>query len=125
MKTIQDILNQLDVFKIKPKDDFVEVTLPVYLFMNWDLNSVKLKIKPINSGYIISDTENTFKEFNNSPSFYYDLFVKSNNRNFGIKLDNETLYKKYENNFSIVCALDKFNRFFINLDDFIIENNLC
>ncbi len=125
MKTIQDILNQLDVFKIKPKDDFVEVTLPIYLFMNWDLNSVELKIKPIDSGYIISDTGNTFKEFNNSPSFYYDLFVKSNNRNFGIKLDNETLYKKYENNFNIVCALDEFNRFFISLDDFIIENNLC
>lgn len=55
MKTIQDILNQLDVFLIKPKDDFVEVTLPIYLFMNWDLNSVELKIKPIDSGYIISE----------------------------------------------------------------------
>ena len=54
MKTTQEILKQLDNFYCKEKDGYVEVSLPVALWMNW--NCVVLRIKPTENGYIITDT---------------------------------------------------------------------
>ncbi len=123
MKTIQDILKQLEILSIKSDDDHVTITLPVCLYMNW--NCVELIIKPTEKGYVITDTGDNFNRFNNVASYYYDLFIKSGNRFYDIQLDNETIFKEYEFNFSIIAALDEFIRFFANLDDFVLDNNLC
>lgn len=122
MKTTQDIIKQLDVFYCKEKDNYVEVSLPVALWMN--CNCIVLKIKPTEKGYIITDTGDNFKEFNKCASFYYNKFVDSCKCSYDINLDGETLYKEYENNVSIIVGIDEFVRFLVRLDDYILDNNL-
>ncbi len=122
MKTTQDILKQLDNFYYKEKDGYVEVSLPVALWMN--CNAVVLRIKPTPNGYIITDTGDNFKEFNNNASFYYDRFLKNCKYTYDIKLDGETLYKEYAFNTSIIVGIDEFVRFLIRLDDYILDSNL-
>mgnify|MGYP004733136681 CR=1 FL=1 len=124
MKTKKELLKQLEILSVKANDEFIEIVLPVYLRMNSDNNALILKIKPTEGGFMITDTGNHFNEFNNDASYYYDLFVKNNGNDYKIRLYNEILYKSYPDNFSVICAIDEFVRFFIKLDDFISENNL-
>ena len=124
MKTKKELLKQLEILSVKANDEFIEIVLPVYLRMNSDNNALILKIKPTEGGFMITDTGNHFNEFNNDASYYYDLFVKYNGNDYKIRLYNEILYKSYPDNFSVICAIDEFVRFFIKLDDFISENNL-
>lgn len=122
MKTTLDILKQLDMFYCKEKDDYVEVSLPIAMWMN--CNCIVLRIKPTENGYVITDTGDNFKEFNQKASFYYDKFVGSHDNTYDIKLDGEMLYKEYEYNVSIIVGIDELVRFLVKLDDYILDNNL-
>ena len=45
---------------------------------------------------------------------------KDKNNHYDIKLENNYLYKKYEEDYSVIRAVDEFVRFFIYLDDYIL-----
>ena len=120
---MENIIEELEYFKPKQKKGFVEIKLPVAIRLYNDC--LILKILPIKDGYVISDIGDTFSDFNENTKYYYDLFMeKDKHDHYGIKLHKEIILKKYNDNFNINVAINEFVRFFIDLDNFIIDNNL-
>ena len=120
---MQDYFKNLEVFSPIKKDKFVEIVVPVAMDINYNL--LKLTIIPLENGYVICDDGKTFKNFNNSTDYYLNLFNEKNpNHSFEIKLKNDRIFKQYPDNFNIQVAVNEFVRFFVYLDDFILDNNI-
>ena len=117
------IVDKLELFKPTMKEKYVEIVLPVAIKIYNDC--LTLRIIPYKDGFIVSDDAKTFSEFNESTNYYYDLFMQDNkNNHYDIKLYNNLIYKQYPDNFNLTFAINEFIRFFIDLDNFIKNNNL-
>ena len=58
----------------------------------------------------------------NSCKYYYDLFMQNDlNCHYDIKREGAYLYKKYDSERSVRTAVDEFVKFFVYLDDFMLE----
>ena len=117
------IIEKLTLFTPIVKEKHIEIVLPVAVKIYNDCLS--LHITPKSDGFTISDDAKTFSQFNKSTKYYYDLFMQNDkNNHYEIKLNNNLIYKKYPDNFNLTFALNEFIRFFIDLDNFIKDNNL-
>ena len=117
------IIDKLDLFKPTIKEKFVEIVLPVAIKIYNDC--LTLRVIPYKDSFIISDDAETFSEFNESTEYYYNLFMQNDKHNhYDIKLYNKLIYKKYPDNFNLTFAINEFIRFFIDLDNYVKENNL-
>lgn len=119
---MQDYFKDLGVFNPKQKEKFIEITVPVVTKMNYGI--LTLKVLPLEKGYIICDDGQTFDEFTYDTKYYYDLFMEKTNRHYNIQLDGDRIYKQYPYDYNIEVAVNEFVRFFVYLDDFIIDNNI-
>lgn len=120
---MENIIELLNHFKPIQKNGYIELKLPVVMRI-YDA-CLTLYLTENKDGYIISDNGETFYDFNRPAKYYYDLFIEKNvNKNFEINFSKNFIYKKYSNNFNINVAINEFIRFFISLDDFILDNNL-
>ena len=99
------------------------IELPVVLDFNYQ--RLTLYIYPVDDGYIISDDGQTFYEHSFDTEHYISLFNKEDGENHhGIGIDGDFIKKKYDYDYSLLCAIDEFIRFFIRLDDFMNKNDL-
>lgn len=119
---MQDYFKNLGVFKVIKNDNLIQITIPLAININYNL--LKLNIAIDSNGYTICDDGKTFKNLNNSANFYYNLFIKNSNQHFDIQLRDNKLIKQYPDNFNIQVAINEFVRFFVYLDDYIIDNNI-
>ena len=120
---MQDIMKILKNHTPQQKDGFAQITLPVVLLVSGGL--LTLKITQNEEFYTISCEEDMFSECNGSQEFYYDIFKKHDkNYHYEIQIKNNIIFKQYKNDFNLVVAINEFIRFFILLDDFIINNNV-
>ena len=120
---MQNYYEDLKIFQPSKNGENIDITVPVIMDMNYGI--LKLSIIPNENGYTVCDDGKNFSEFSHSAKYYYDLFMKKNkNLNFDIKLDGETIYKNYPDNFNVIVAVNEFIRFFVYLDDFILKNNI-
>ena len=120
---MQDYIKNIEVFNPTYHEKFTEITVPVAMDMNYNL--LKLRIIPVEKGYIICDDGKAFKKFNDTTEYYYKLFVEKNpDRHYQIKLKGDIICKQYPDNFNIQVAINEFVRFFVYLDDFIMDNNI-
>ena len=57
---------------------------------------------------------------------YFEAFMKyDRGYHYDIEIgEDEVIFKEYDAEFSIVVAIDEFVRFFIMLDDFVINNDV-
>ena len=118
------ILRCLDMCKVKEEENYYEIELPIITFFNQQL--ITLRLYPRDDGYYVSTDGTTFDEYVEYASSecekYYGLFVQNNpNYHYDIKRDGAYLYKKYEPNHSARHAVDDFVKFFVHLDEYILE----
>ena len=123
---MQDIFKRLkNEFSAKQRKNYIDIAIPVVMRTNGGL--LNLRIKPKVDCYEIIGLSNLFSEItaDESQDFYYQIFEKyDNNYHYEIKLKNNKLHKEYSIETNIVVAIDEFIRFFIMLDDFMINNNV-
>lgn len=120
---MRNFMKELEIFKPIQKNEGVEITLPVILWMN--NTCLCLQISQTNDGFIISDSGDNFDDFNNIAEYYFNLFIQNNkNDHFDIKIKNSLIYKNYTENYSLNVAINEFIRFFIDFDNFIVNNNI-
>ena len=99
------------------------IELPVVLYFNHQ--RLSLQILPLDDGYCISDDGQTFAELSQSPEYYMSLFeAQDKHYHFHIREHNGFLYKQYRFDHSLMAALDQFIRFFVYLDDFMLNNEI-
>ena len=117
--------NQLKICKWESinNGEYFQIELPVVLYFNYQ--RLVLNIYPLDDGYYISDTGDTFIEYKLDPIYYYDLYVETDEHNhYNIKFKKNYLYKIYQYDYSLLSAIDEFVRFFIHLDEFMISSNI-
>lgn len=119
---MQDYFKNLEAFKPIKNENSIEIVIPVAMDINNNLP--KLTVTKIDGGYTICDDGKTFKNLNNSANYYYNLFIKNSNQHFDIQLRDNKLIKQYPDNFNIQVAINEFVRFFVYLDDYIIDKNI-
>lgn len=121
---IKSILESLSDFSPKLQDNYIEVSFPVV--MNVSFSYLRLRIVPREQTYKIYCPDDLFREKNDSQKRYFDIFMKwDKSYHYGMQIDeNHLIYKEFKNNYNPLCAIDEFIRFFILLDDFIMDNNV-
>lgn len=123
---MQDILKRLkNEFAVKERKNYIDVTIPVVMCTNGGL--IDLRIKEKEDGYKITCLSNLFLEANVSSDneFYYKIFDKyDNDYHYDMQIKNGKVYKEYNSDQNIVVAINEFVRYFIKLDDFIINNDV-
>ena len=118
------ILRALDMLKINETEEYYEIELPVITFFNQQLITLRLYVT--DDGYYVCTDGTTFNEYveyaEEDCKKYYNLFVGDNpNCHYDIKREGAYLYKKYEGNHSARHAVDDFVKFFVHLDEYILE----
>ena len=118
------IERSLDMCKINKTEEYYEIELPVITFFNQQL--ITLRIYPLDDGYYISTDGFTFDEYPEySASYcekYYNLFMeKDSHCHYEIQREGAYLYKKYASNHSARHAIDDFVKFFVYLDEFMLD----
>jgi len=123
MKNIFKILSS--EFSAKQMKNCIKVTLPVVINVSGTL--IDLRIKQNESGFTIYCPTNIFSELNNqgNQEYYFNIFEKyDKNYHFDIKIKNGKIFKDYSKEQSVIVALNEFVRFYIMIDNFIIDNNV-
>ena len=120
---MQDYYELLKIFNPIKNEKYIEITVPVDMGINDSL--LILRVVPLKQGYVVCDNGKNFSELNNSPKYYFDLFMeKDTNDHFSIEFKNNIILKKYPENFNVRMAISEFVRYFIYLDDYLINNNI-
>ena len=118
------ILRSLEMCKVEKMEKYFEIELPVVTFFNHQL--ITLRIYPCDDGYYVSTTDYVFDEYPeysaNYCKKYYELFMNNDSHyHYDIKQEGAYLYKKYDADHSARHAVDDFVKFFVYLDDFILN----
>jgi len=120
---MHNLYEKLKKFSPKQKKTYIEITLPIVLFIDGGL--LDLRIKQESDGYMIWFPRNLFYDANGSQEFYYNIFENyDNNYHYDIQIKNGKIFKKYPNSANITVSVNEFIRYFILLDDFILENDV-
>ena len=118
------IIANLDMCNVRKTQEYIEVVLPIVLFFNQQL--LTLRVYPVDDGYYIATDGITFDEYSeyseNYCQHYYNLFVKNDSHaHYDIKQEGAYLYKKYDSDRSARTAIDEFVKFFIYLDEYMLN----
>ena len=121
---IERICKSLDMCKINKTEEYYQIELPVITFFNQQL--VTLRLYPLDDGYYVSNDGFTFDEYPEYSASYceecYNLFMeKETHCHHEIQRNGAYLYKKYDASCSARTAVDEFVKFFIYLDDFMLN----
>lgn len=102
----------------------INLTVPVVTYTNGEL--LELCITPQADAYVISSPVDIFADANEGSHMYFGAFEKHDRSyHFDIKIGDDGLFfKEYPADFSVLAAVNEFIRFFIMLDDFIINNDV-
>lgn len=123
---MQNIFNRLkNDFSAKQTQDYIEITIPIVTWVNGAL--VTLRIVKSEENIIIYSPTNLFLEANagGDQSYYFDIFEKHDkNYHYDINLKDGNFSKTYSADTNIAVAINEFVRFFILLDDFILNNDV-
>ena len=114
------IIESLDMCKLKERENHFEIELPIVLFFNQQI--LTLRLYPTDDGYYICTDGTTFDDCEYDCKQYYDLFIANDKHcHYEIKQDNNYIYKKYDLDRSARTAVDEFVKFFVYLDDYILD----
>lgn len=118
------ILDCLDMCKVQEKEKYFEIEIPIILFFNQQL--ITLRLYPCDDGYYVSTDDTVFDEYAEYASSdcekYYNLFMNNDSSyHYDIEQEGAYLYKKYESNYSARHAVNEFVRFLIDIDNFILD----
>lgn len=103
----------------KIEDGRITLTLPIVIHNCGLLLELHITVKE--ETYEICCPNDIFYDANDSAEYYFKIFnTYDKNYHYEIQLKEEKFCKEYPQEYSIVCALDEFARFFILLDDFIL-----
>ena len=119
------ILKALDMLKVNDTEEYYEIELPVITFFNQQLITLRLYV--VDDCYYVCSDKATFDEYDvecgaSNCEKYYNLFVNENPKYcYGVQRDGAYLYKKYEADYSARHAVDEFVKFFVHLDEYILD----
>ncbi len=120
---IESIMKRLAAFAPVRREGCVDVTLPVVMYIDGGL--LELRIIPDAQGYTVASTRDLFCEANGDQEFYFSIFSKwAQNEHYGMQIRDGVIYKTFDAEYSVTVALDECIRFFITLDQFIINNGV-
>jgi len=119
---MKDIMDFFKEFTPVQGDGYVDITLPIVMHVAFD--SLKLRIIPGEKSYMVCCVEDYFTETNDIQKRYFDIFMKwDKNYHYNMQIkDGYIIYKEYENNHTLIYAIDEFVRFFVLFDEFINNN---
>ena len=119
------ILSQLEIFKTTDRGEYIEIDVPVTLDFNFQLLSLRIYPVSLDEGYYISDNGAAFSErYSDTTEHYFNMFTEDDpNYHFNIRVANDYFYKKYPYDLNVWVAINEFIRFFVYLDDYIMNNN--
>ena len=118
-----DVMKRLAEFSPTAQEGSFLVTFPVVMHISGGL--LDLRITPCEDEYVISCTEDLFSEANADQEYYFNLFTAYDKKyHYEIEIADGVIFKRYPSSFNLTVALNEFIRFFIILDDFIIENDV-
>ena len=116
----QRIIDSLSMCNIKKTEKYFEIELPIVLFFNQQI--LTLRLYYTDNGYYISTDGTTFDDCDYDCKYYYDLFNGNDkNHHYDIKQDNNYIYKEYSLDRSARTAVDEFIKFFVYFDDYILN----
>ena len=105
------------------KDGYIDITIPVVIRVCNGLLTLRISVSE--EGYTVRCPLDIFEEANENAEYYFKLFAKyDKNYHYEMQIKDDFFYKQYPCEYSLVCALDEFARFFILLDDFILANGV-
>lgn len=118
MKTLDNYFQQAEVFAPQKFDDHIELTLPILL--DCCKNCLVLAIKPTDTGYTVSNVEGLFERQNETAEIYLRQFLDIFNEfDSDLRATDYRIYKYFDDDVSIACAIDETIRFFMEFDEFI------
>ena len=118
------ITKSLEMCNLNKTEEYFEIELPIIINFNQQL--LTLRLHPFDDGYYVSTDGYTFDEYleysANYCEEYYNLFMeKDPHSHYQIQRDGAYLYKKYDADYSARGAVDEFVKFFVYLDDFMLD----
>lgn len=118
------IKRSLEMCKINECEEYFEIDLPIITTFNQQL--LTLRLYPFEDYYYVCNDGYTFDEYPeysaNYCEKYYNLFTeKDSHFHYQIQRNGAYLYKKYDPDYSARAAVDEFIRFFLYLDDFMLD----
>ena len=120
---MKKLMKQLQLFAPKECKRYVEISLPIVTHLNGGL--LRLRIKTTDEGFAIYCPDNLFYDANGNQRFYFSIFkAYSQSDCFGIHVRRERFYKEYGQEDSVVVVIDQFVRFVLQLENFILENDV-
>ena len=123
---IKDIFKRLSRdFLVKKTKRYIQISIPLVLLTSGTL--LILRIKQSKDGYTIYCPTNMFLEANarGNQTYYFNIFEKNDkNYHYDIKIKRGKIYKDYPEDSSVITAIDEFIRFYIMLDNFMINNSV-
>ena len=123
---MQDLFDRLSVgLSKKQMKNHIKITIPIVIHTSGTF--LDLKIKKNKVGFTIFCPTNIFSEQNaqGNQEYYFNIFEKNDkNYHYDIKIKNGIIFKDYPLERNINVAIDEFVRFYIMLDDFMMNNNV-
>ena len=119
-----DFTTEFNWLKAKEKNGYYEIKTPLLIRMAHC--SLVLRIIPLEDSYVVSDDGLLFAECgNHDTAFYYNHYVKNcGYPNYGIQLEGNFFYKKYDNSYTPLAAISDFIHFFIYLEEHIEKSGI-
>ena len=123
MDIIENLTKQLEFFSPQTSKKQISVAFPIVLDMN--KNCLALDITSNDCGYKVSSSSDTFERLNDSAEQYLGLFAAENPQICdGFCADGEKIYKSFDKDCSISCAIDEVIKFLLELDKFVNSKHL-
>lgn len=123
---MKDMFKRLSAeFSAKQMKNYIQIRIPLVVWTSGTL--LELRIKQIEDGYRVYSPTNIFLEANaqGDQEYYFNIFENNDkNYHYDIKIKNSKIYKDYSSDFNVNVALNEFVRFYVMLDDFIINNDV-
>ena len=120
---IDGIMKRLESFAPQRGEGFVDVTLPVVMYIDGGL--LELRITPHAQGYTVATTRDMFEEANGGQAYYFKIFSKwDKTEHYGMEIRDGMICRTYPEEYSVTVALNECIRYFIALDDFILDNEV-
>ena len=117
------LMSKLSAYSPIEKEGRVCITVPLVIYLNQ--SPLELEITESGNSYTVCIPNNLFEDANESAEFYFDIFKRHfDGYYYEMEQKNGIFQKTYNEEYSLLHAVNEFVRFAIILDDFMMKNDV-